>query len=158
MARGNKIVVGTPRGKFIGGIINDTSKPGTVMEMVAAGAVQGGRNLWQASSVADGLKREICVLMDDPLQGFGTGQAYVAGRWGQLYFPVDGDELNMILEDVSGTGDSAAIGDLFGVNEVGKLEANSSFTFTPFEACEAIAKGGITADILLYVRFRGAAG
>lgn len=157
MARGNKILVGTPRGKFFGGIVTDTSKPGTVMEMTTAVA-QGGRDSWQASSKADGLKREIVILLDDPLQGFGVGQAAVAGRWQQLYQPYDGDELNLILEDVSGTGDSVAKADLFGVNEVGKLEADSSFTFTPFEALEVLAKGSITADTLLFVRFRGAAG
>lgn len=157
MARGNKILVGTPRGKFFGGIMTDTSKPGTVMEMTTA-AAQGGRDSWQASSKADGLKREIVILLDDPNQGFGTSVAAVAGTWRQLYQPYNGDELNLILEETTGTGVVVSKGDLFGVNEVGKLEADSSFTYTPFEALETKAAVPVSGDQLLFVRFRGAAG
>lgn len=154
MALGSTIIVSAdPQGKFLEGIITDTSKPGQCVEIVPAVAPVGGRHSLRASSHADGAKGPVIVLLEDDLQGFGMTTAYVSGSRCRAYTPIMGEELNMLLGDVAGTGDSVAIGDLFGVANGGKIKRNSSYASAPFQALEALA--ALTADTLVWCFYLG---
>lgn len=151
MAKGNKILLNVDPFRRIEGQITDTSKPGMMVEEVPTTANLNARPNYRAASAAAGSKQlPLIILVEDDLQGFSVGTAYAANTRCFACVLLPGDEVNALLGDVAGTGDSVAIGDLFGVNNNGKIIANSSYTSTPFKAQEAIAKGGITADILVW--------
>lgn len=155
MSKGSDIICASePRGVFLEGIVSGTPKPGTVMEIVAGTSPVGGRFTWRATTRTTGAVGLIAVLLPDDLQGFTRETAYVSGTRCKLYCPVAGEDLNMLVADVSGTADDVAIGDLFGVETVtGKLKANSSYAYPCFIALEAITDPA--ADYLLWTKFTG---
>jgi len=165
--RGNQILVSdNPRGRRIEGVISGTPKPGTVVQLVRGTAVDGnGRHTWEpfgttaASSdegvAADGDKRIIAVLLEDTLQGQTYNDAYVSGDRCFIYFPIMGEELNMIVENQSGTADSWGVGDLLQVDDgTGKLLATDSNPESePFQLLEAVS--ALTADAHCWVMYTG---
>lgn len=155
MARGNKIIVtADPNGKFDEGTITDTSKPGMFVEVVPGTAMtRGGRPSFRARSLAAGAIGPVAILLEDDLQGFTADTAYVANKPCRVYWPEAGDQLNAVVGDVAGTADDVAIGDKFGINNAGKLIANSSYASAPFQALET--KTDPTADYRLWVLFMG---
>lgn len=114
-----------PRGRYLEGIIDDTSKPGTCMQITPGSMLNNGRHHWehyQAGADADPMI--VAVLLDDPLQGFPVGTAYVSGSRCFLYVPLPGDELNMLVLGQQGTGsaDAFTVGErLTRANASGKL-------------------------------------
>lgn len=146
-----------PRGRFIEGIIEGTPKPGTVMQIKAATEPVNGRLTYQVyNKAADGARGQIAVLCEDRLQGKTVSDAYVTGTRGLLYFPVPGDELNMLLDDDGiGTSDDFAIGDSFMVDDgTGKLvAANGTAESEPFVLLETVA--GLSADTLALCQYTG---
>jgi len=153
--KGTKIIVtAEPKGTFLEGIITDTSKPGTLMEKVPATAPVDGRFSYRHASRTAGSKGPICVLLEDGDQGQIYSTAYVANKRCFLYFPVAGEDLNLLVLDIAGTADDVAIGDLFGVEATGgKLHANSSYASAPFEANEVVTDP--VADYWLWVTYLG---
>lgn len=157
----NTIVVSPePRGRFIEGIIDGTPKPGTVMQVKAATAKSNGHFTYTAfSRGADGDNPQgaITVLCEDSMQGRTITTAYAAGELARLYIPANGDELLMLIADVSGTTlETWAVGDLLIVDSgTGKLNPT---TGTPenehFVMLEAYGTG-ISADFLAHVQFVG---
>lgn len=166
MAKGQCTIVSEqPKGKFIEGIVSGTPKPGTVMQPTNA-ALQAGRQTWIAWTKATGAYGLVTVLLGDVLQGKlevgaavtgagnAAGDAYVSGTRCFLYQPAAGEELNMIVEDVSGTTDDIAIGDLFAIKTTsGKLIANSSNAFPCFTSMEVITDP--IADTVVCMQFNG---
>jgi hypothetical protein len=142
------------RGIFDEGTITDTSKPGTVMEIVPGSAFIGGRPQWRASSAADGTKRGIVVLLEDGLQGKLATDAYVANTRCFLYWPQPGEELNMLVTAGAGTGTSNDVdqGDFLGVGSTGKLKPDSSYATRPFQAMEDVST---IADALVNCKYLG---
>lgn len=142
--RGNEILLSAdPKGRFIEGIITDTSKPGTILEIVPGSTLLNGRHKWRASSLAQGRPRAIAVLLEDHLQGKGPTDAYVANTQCFIYFPISGDEMNMLV-DIVGTGTGAtvgsSVGELLEANPDGHLTLEVSVTAPcPFVACENVA-------------------
>lgn len=107
-ARGRKIILTAhPQGRFLEGPIFGTPKPGTVMEIKNA-YYEGNQHRWQAFSASTGKRRLIAVLLEDLGQGKTVDDAYTSGDRGFLYVPHAGEELNMLLADVAGTGDTHA--------------------------------------------------
>lgn len=166
MAKGNSTIVSAePKGKFIEGIVSGTPKPGTIMQPTSA-ALVGGRQTWQAWQKATGAYGQITVLLGDTFQGKlevgaavsgagnAAGDAYVTGTRCFLYQPAPGEELNLIVEDVAGTADDIAVGDLFCVKTTsGKLIANSSNVFPCFTAMETVTDPA--ADTVVCMQFNG---
>lgn len=111
---GNEIVVTSPHGRKIEGIIAGTPKPGTMMQVKAAVAPIGGRFTYEVfgttSVGGDGAPRELLILDIDAGQGFTYDSAYQDGKRGFLWAPLPGDELNVRKADISGT--SSATEDL----------------------------------------------
>lgn len=161
MAKGNRIIVTSPiHGHRESGIIVGTPKPGTVMQIdVSAGL--GANNIlsWEPygagpNIAADGERGIIAVLLEDVLQGKTVDDAYTTGQIGPLYFPVPGEELNMIVENLSGTADDHSFGDKLMVDDgTGKLIAVSSEEAEPFILLEDIVDP--TADTLAHCKFTG---
>lgn len=167
MARGKNIVAsGSPRGVFRDVIIIGTPKPGTVLEMTSAEEVQG-KISYGLPARASGAKGDIAVYYPDELQGaigvgaslganlgHTPGDAAVSGTIGRIYFPIAGEDLNMIVASVAGTADDVAVGAKFGVQTgTGKLIADSSYTSCPFESLETITDP--TADYVACFRYTG---
>ena len=138
-------------------IIDGTPKPGTCLTVKAAVEPVNGRFTYEAyDRGADAERAEVAVLLEDELQGYGVEQAYVSGTRGMIYFPQSGDMLQMLVANISGTGEAFAIGDYLIIDDgTGKLVAT---TGTPemesFKVMETLT-GGITADVLLLCMYTG---
>jgi len=166
MAKGNEIIVSAnPKGRFLEGVVTGTPKPGTVMEIDWSEAKSNGRFTWEpyGTTAADGIRgvgadgdrRIIAVLLPDSLQGKAATAAYVTGDRCFLYVPQAGEELNMLVEDVAGTGDDLRVGDIMIVDDgTGKLlETTGDPESEPFIVLEAVTNP--TADTLVHCLYTG---
>jgi hypothetical protein len=162
MARGNAIVVQCEPGEsqFSEGIIGAglTPKPGTIMQIQVATALVGGRHtveLYNADADGGRPKGPFLVLREDDLQGRTSSDAYAAGERCFLFTPRAGDELNLLVANLSGTADDHAVGEMLIVDDgTGLLIAT---TGTP-ETEVAILLEAITdptADTLAWCRWTG---
>ncbi len=115
MSRGNTVIINGPeaKGKFEEIILNDTSKPGTIMQIdTSVTKLKSGHWTWKAANTGtDGKAAQIAVLLEDKLQGFTFGQAGVAGTLRRIYYPLPGEDINCLLGEVAGTGNTYAVGD-----------------------------------------------
>jgi len=124
--------------------------------LTAATEMVNGKFTWEVADYdADGDQRLIAVLLEDDLQGKVSTDAYVTGTLCRLYCPLPGDELNMLLADVAGTGDDHAIGDLLMVDDgTGLLIATTGSPESEcFICCETVTNP--TADALRHCMFTG---
>lgn len=159
MARGNSIIVSAnPRGVFMEGYIATAEKPGTVLQCDATVALKGGRHtfkVFQPGTDGEHPLGPLYVLLADRLLGKDNTTAYVAGDRGFLYSPLPGEELNMILLDVAGTGDDHTIGEKLMIDTgTGKLIATTgSPESEPFELLETVTDP--VADTLAWVLYSG---
>ena len=157
MAVGNNILLTVEsQGVRKEGAISGTPKPGTVMQISAAVEPIGGRPQWEVfNPAADGDQRLIAVLLPDKGQGKTATDAYVSASRGFLYCPLPGDELNMLIADVAGTGDTHAIGDLLMVNDGDGLLIKT--TGSPESECFIVMEtmAALTADTLVHCMFTG---
>lgn len=150
MTIGSGIIVSTePKGVFLEGIISGTPKPGTMMQIKAATEMVAGNFTYEAYDVgASGDPRCVIILLPDDLQGALPTTAYVSGARGFLYVPAPGEILNILLKDVTGTGDTHAIGDrVYAEDGSGKfLVQGTSANLAQFTLLETLAAP--TADTL----------
>lgn len=159
-AKFNSILVSNdPRGRRFGGIVDGTPKPGTVMQVKANTTPVNGKytfEVYNRDSDGDRPRGPIIVLLEDYLQGRTITDAYVSGTLGQFYIPLPGDELVMIIGDVSGTGDTHALGEILMVDDgTGELVATTgSIEAEPFILMEAISTAP-TEDTWAYTWFAG---
>lgn len=157
MAKGKEIIVSAePKGVFKEGTISGTPKPGTCMQLQAGTAAIGGRFTWEVFSAgADGDQRLVAILLADNMQGQLATSAYVSGTRGFLYIPVAGEEFNMLVADVAGTGDDHTIGELMMIDTgTGKLVTTTgSPEMESFILLEATTDP--TADALLWAMYTG---
>lgn len=156
MAKGNEIIItAEPKGVFLEGFISGTPKPGTVMQVKAATEPVGGQHTWEVfNQSGDGAEALIAVLLPQKWQGKIATDAYVTGDRGQLYCPAMGEDLNMLVANISGTSDAFAIGDRMMVDDTtGKLVADSSGDSVPFIVMETVA--ALTADALVWCKYTG---
>lgn len=157
----NTIVVSeNPRGRFFNGYIDGSLKPGTVVQLKAATEPVGGRFTWQVydrGADSDRPVGPLAVLCEDWLQGVAITGTYTSGAMGNIYCPLPGDELLMLVADVAGTTtDTHTIGELFIVDDgTGKLlTTTGSPEIEPFTCLETLSTG-FTADALVHCFFSG---
>jgi hypothetical protein len=130
--KGNQIIVtGEPKGRFSMGYIasGETPKPGTIMQIQAATALKHGLHTYEIYNAdADGgrPKGPIFVLDGDWMQGKSADDAYAAGDLARLYTPLPGDDLNLLLLNLSGTADDHALGEMLIIDDTtGKFIATT---------------------------------
>ncbi len=160
--KGNKILINgnEPEGRFITGIISGAGcAPGMAMEIVpATEPVNGMFTYRRRQTGSNGDKRPLIVLLEDTLQGVkpdvNGANVYTAGSVAQLYAPINGDELNLLVENLSGTADSHAIGDQLMVDVAsgfGKWIVQASAANSAPATLEETS-AALTADTLLACR------
>ena len=113
-----------------------------------------GNLTWEAFNAdADGDQRLIAVLLENHAIGNLVTDAYVTGDHGFVYCPQPGEWLNMLIGDVSGTGDSHTFGELLMADDgTGELVATTgSPESESFMLLETLAAP--TADVLALCRF-----
>lgn len=157
----NSIIVSSaPRGRKLNAIIYGTPYPGTVMQVKSA--VEPVNDLftvevYDRGADSDRPKGPLMVLCEDWLQGKTIDDAYADGKVGCLYIPTFGDELLMLVADVSGTTtDTHTIGEMFIIDDgTGKLlTTTGSPEIEPFMCMETLSTG-FTADKLVHCWFSG---
>jgi len=157
MAKGNKIVVAAePLGRFLDVIVDGALYPGTMVEFTPATEPVNGRphvRVYQPGT--DGDRMPVMILCEDELQGTAATVAYTDGYYGRVYFPTMGEEINVLLKNISGTADSFAIGDLLICDTgTGKFIATTgSPESEPFMVVETVA--ALTADTLACAIYTG---
>lgn len=117
--RGSKIIVtGDPKGVRLSGIIGDTSKPGTCMQLNTGQTVDkpGGFTWIAAAPGTDGKGVLHCILLEDRTQGKLNTDAFVSGTLINMYCPLPGEDMNVIIGETAGTGNSFNIGDRLIIN------------------------------------------
>lgn len=167
MARGNEIIVtANPKGHREECIISGTPKPGTIMELKKATALSSGVWTYEPAGTtaangasegmaADGNRIPIAVLLIDHLQGKTATDAYADADRGFLYFPVAGEEINVLLENQAGTADDFIIGSKLIVDDgTGKLLISAgSPESEPFICLEDVTD--MAADTLVWAKYTG---
>lgn len=124
MSRGNSIILSSnPKGQFVEGTIDSavsTAKPGHAVQIKAATEFVGGRPFFQlAAPGTDGEDIVHMILIEDNLQGFTMTSTFAAGTRARAYVPIAGEEMNIRVGEVAGTGNTFAIGDQFMINASG---------------------------------------
>ncbi len=159
MARGNAIIVTSdPKGQFDEGVITGALKPGTVLQRDPTVALQGGRHTYKAyDRGADGDRPAgaLWILLHDGYQGKTVLDAYVTGTRCFVYSPRPGEQFNLLLADVTGTGDDHTKGEILMVDDgTGKLIATTGSPETEsFLLLESFTDP--TADQLAWVEYSG---
>ena len=152
---GSKIIASAePRGHYEGVIISGTPLPGTVMEIVPSTLPVNGRFTYRACTRANGAKGGHPVLLEDEEQGMLPTTAYVSGTRGKVYWPMAGEELNMLVNYSAGTGTAGEynVGDALSIQNDGVLIATTG-TSAPFQLLEFI--GIMTTDSLMLCKYLG---
>jgi hypothetical protein len=159
MARGNKIVVNADaRGHYEWGYVTGTLKPGTVLQLDASTALKHGKHTWAVyNRDADGNRPAgpFGVLDYDAYQGRDATTAITSGDFCKIYIPQEGDELNLLFFNQTGTADDVALGDLLIVDDgTGQVFKTTGSPETEIAvALEAIVDP--TADQLIWCRWTG---
>lgn len=160
MTRGAAIVLNSMfRGNWENLVLNDTSKPGTFLGIVAATNPVGGAFLWQARGLTPGSPGPVLILVNDWEQGQTAAANFpnVASTGGHKgYWPLPGDELNALVAESSGTGTSGEnnIGDRLAIRADGLLLAGGSLTSQPFYLLDRSSLAA-KATALRWVKFLG---
>ena len=161
MARGNEIIVSArPGGRFLEGPLTtgSTPKPGTILQIDASAGIDdnGHFSFEPFNADADGgrPKGPLFVLLPNNRGGDAT-TAYADSDHCFVYCPLPGEELNCLLQDVTGTADDHAIGEILIVDDgTGKLIATTGTPETePFMLLETVTDP--TADTLAHVIYTG---
>lgn len=161
---GNNIVLTPePRGRRLEAY-NDSGGdllPGTVVQLKSGSTEDAGGRLGieAYNQSGSGVPKVIWVLDFDYLQGKTADDAIKDGKRCFIYCPLPGDELNMLVQDQSGTGATSdfSVGDPLKVEDgTGLLidgALGTSGIANPFEVMENYAN--MTADTRLHVQFTG---
>jgi hypothetical protein len=134
MARGNcTIVTADPKGQFEEGYVatGQTFYPGMIVQRDYSVALKGGRWTYTAYNAdADGgmPKGGYWVVTErfNAMVGVTMSGSYAAGARVEVYSPRNGEELNLLIENIAGTGDDHAAGEVLIINDgTGKLIATT---------------------------------
>lgn len=163
MARGNETIVSSdPRGILTEGIVKaaETHYPGMVCLRDASVALVTGRHTYKIyDESADGDQPTgafwVVTNLLGSLVGKTAAQSYAAGERASYYSPVAGEELNLLIKDIAGTGDDHALGEKLIVDTgTGKLIATTGSPETEVaQLLEVITDP--TADTLAWCQWSG---
>ena len=158
MANGNEIVVSAERnGRTISGFLLGVIYPGTWVELDPAVEPIGGKFTYRVYQPGtSGQSRQALIVDIDKSGGRPATAAYASGDLANLYAPVNGEELNILVQDVAGTGDTYAIGDLLtGITGTGLFvkTTEDAVKQIPFICLETLT--ALTANKLVWARYTG---
>lgn len=131
MARGNCIIVNAGSRHFAEGFVKtgETFYPGMIVQKDPTVALQGGRHtykLYNRDADGDRPAGALWVVRENSLIGKTTADSYAAGELCFFYAPVEGDELNLLIKNETGTADDHAAGEILTVDDgTGKLIATT---------------------------------
>ena len=112
---GNRVIVSTdPKGNRKVGILDGAYKPGTLLKIKAATEPKSGHFTFVPSGADPGI---VAILLKNG-RGGTVDDAYAAGDYADIYFPQQGEELNIRYTGAAG---AFAIGDEFMPDANGKL-------------------------------------
>lgn len=145
------VLAANPRGMFLEGQIEGTPKPGIMCSVKANTAFILGRPVWVPYAGATGERDLVAILYNDYYQGRGIDEAYVTGDRCFLYVPYAGEEMKVLVKNITGTADAFQIGQkLIVETATGKFLITASTPESePFKVYETVA--ALTADQLVHV-------
>lgn len=161
--KGKRIIVDDlPRGRMTRFVVNaaETWYPGMVVQIDPTQTRQSGNWVGKVYTTGtDGLRAKgaYFVVTEEGLATYGKGitsstsfDSYAAGQLASVYAPQNGDELNLLFKNVSGTADDVAAGDSMIIDDAsGKfIVTTGSPERTPAMALEAVTDP--TADTLFW--------
>lgn len=171
MAKGSRILVSPfPLGRFEEIVVSGTPKPGTHMEYKTGSTDVGGRKTYEVAGLtaavtshgmnASGDRIGIAILVcwadhvACPPAKTAT-DAYANGERGAIYWPVPGEDLNILFQDTGGTADDVLVDDkMIVVDGTGKvIRSTGSVENEPWLAREALTDP--VADQLLWCTYTG---
>lgn len=154
MAKGNMIVVNVEaKGNFIEGVAQGSILGGIVVQIDADGAVVGNRRTWEPfNGAADGERTAIALSYNLGLTGDVASAATADGYVFGIYFPLPGDELNVLVQADAG---AVSPGDKLIVDDgTGKLiKTTGTPESEPFIVLETSADS--SSDRLVHVMYTG---
>jgi hypothetical protein len=157
--KGNQIFVrGCPERRQAYAKTGQTLKPGMIGEIDLATAEVAGLptiQIYARGTNGHRPRGPLCIIVEDMLQGKAYDDNYAEGDLVSYMIPKAGDEYNLIIADVSGTGDTKSAGDALMVeNATGKLLVTAGTPqSTPFALVETL--GVVTADTLGHCIYSG---
>lgn len=155
--RGNRIVVNPDaKGMYEWGYLTTAESPGTIHQRDASVALKHGKHtykVYQPGVDGENPLGGYWVLVEDLYMGKTNTTAYAAGDYVKFYSPRMGDELNLLVLNLSGTGDDHALGEKLMVDHgTGKLIATTGSPEDEVaQLLEAITDP--TADTLAWVQW-----
>lgn len=147
MARGNSVIVSAdPQGKHMEGFLADglsDIRCGRILQRDPTVALRGGRHtykLYDRSADGNNPAGPLYILRERYLMGGTLDDTFDGGENIQLYTPVDGEELNVEIANISGTADDHPAGELLMVDDgTGKLVVSTGPPEqAPFQLLETI--------------------
>ena len=159
--RGNEIVVTPePMGRFMEGYVasGQTIYPGSVAQIDHTADLQGGRHtfkLYDADGDGGRPKGPIYIVLNEPFGVKIATEAYTSGERIFLYTPLPGDELNLLISNLTGTADDHAEGEMLIIDDTtGEFIAT---TGTPETECAQLLETitDPTADTLAWCKWTG---
>jgi len=155
--KGTRIVIAGPqdrRGVYENVYISGTPMPGTIMQLKAATEPVANVFTFEAyDRSADGNRPQggHAVLVEKDDEGKTYADAYADGDMGKVYYPAEGEEIN-VLVSAAGTGesDAQAIGDLYIVDDgTGYLVATTGTVENePFVCRETVTDVAATGTLV----------
>ena len=167
--KGTRILISSPsRGFFEHVYITGVPEPGVCMEIKPSTEPVGGLFNYQMYGTqaasgeqyisASGNRKAVAILMEKDDVGGIYSRAYVANEIGRIYWPAMGEQFNIVVANVSGTGDTFIIGQEMMLEDgTGQLVTGSSSEACPFTMLETVATA-LTVDTRKWVRFNGECG
>lgn len=164
MALGSEIILTPePRGRRLEVFNNSGGDllPGTCVMFEAAGVEDAGHRLPAVAynTAQTGVPKPVWVVDNDWYQGKTADDVIPDGKRMFIYAPLNGDELNMLVNDQSGTGATSdfSVGDPLRIEDGTGLLVDGSLGTAgfsnPFEVMENYAD--MSADTRLHVQFTG---
>lgn len=166
--KGKRIIVtDLPRGRMDRFVVNtgETWYPGQIVQIDPTQTRQGGNwvgKLYTTGTDGKRPKGAYFLVTEENLATYGKGltsatsfDSYAAGQLASVYAPQNGDELNLLFKNVSGTADDVAAGDQMILDDTtGKfIVTTGSPDCEPAMALEAVTDP--TADTLFWASWSG---
>lgn len=146
-----------PRGRKLAGIANGVIKPGMRVQIdVSEGRSANGLYTFEpfdpvGTGTIGNRGAAMMIVLEDAVQGRTVTDAYADDELLQVYCPVIGDELLVLLDDGS---DAVSFGDMLISRGDGTFtETTGSVESEPFQALETV--GNINSDTLVEAMYTG---